>query len=243
MMSDVYPTIEELFYHYVFPIVIFRHLEGDAYQPVKAVGTGFTLGEGDLFTCWHCLSHELAADEVFGIPFGDDMSRPDQVTVLTGIRRHPGGTDLAVAKIGIRVKPVLRVSSAPARWGSDVVGLGFPLPVNTINSETGEPLIKTQGRVLKGYVSSVAMNTTGGAKDAKYYELGMPVPRWASGSPLLSAESLEVVGVLAGEKSTAIGEDAPLVVGLAIHLDTLREVMAPRSTKQLAQRRGIAGNL
>ena len=74
-------------------------------------------------------------------------------------------------------------------------------------------------------MSAVGMHTTGGAREAKYYELGMPVPKWASGSPLFDAETLEVVGVLAGERVSKVGDSGEFTTGLALHLDVLRSAI------------------
>ena len=224
-MTYAYPTIEEMLYRYVFPVVKFREIGEGGYQPLAAVGTGFTFGEGTFVTCWHCVSGDLGTDEFHGVPYGDDMSRPGKVAILGDIRRASSGADLATATIAIGSEPKLRLSASPAKWGSDVLGLGFPHPVNTVNPTTNEPLILTQSRVLKGYVSAVANHFTGGAREAKYYELGMSVPMWASGSPLMDEDTLEIVGVLAGERTSEVGNSGEFTVGLALHLDVLREVV------------------
>lgn len=214
-----------MLYTNVFPIVLFRSTDEIGFQPVAAVGTGFTLGEGTFITCWHCVSVNLKEGEYYGIPYGAEMSLPNQVAVLGNIRQEPNRADLAVASIGIGTRNSLRVADRPAYWGRDVVALGFPHPENTVNPATGEPLIRTQSRALKGYVSTVGLHSTGGAREAKYYELGMPVPMWASGSPLFDAETLEVVGVLAGERTSQVGNSGEFTTGLALHLDVLRSVL------------------
>jgi hypothetical protein len=224
-VTYVYPTIEEMLYRYVFPVVKFREIGEGSYQPLAAVGTGFTFGEGTFVTCWHCVPGDIGTDEFYGVPYGDDMSCPDKVAILSNILRARSGADLATATIAIGSEPKLRLSALPARWGSDVLGLGFPHPVNTINPATNEPLIFTQSRALKGYVSAVATHSTGGAREAKYYELGMAVPMWASGSPLMDAGTLEIVGVLAGERTSEVGRSGEFTVGLALHLDVLREAV------------------
>lgn len=221
-MTYAYPTIEEMLYRYVFPVVKFREIGERRYKPIASVGTGFTFGEGMLVTCWHCVSGDLGADEFYGVPYDDDMSQPGKVAILSDIRREGSGADLATATIAIGSEPKLRLSASPARWGSDVLGLAFPHSVNTVNPATNEPLILTQSRVLKGYVSAVARHSTGGAREAKYYELGMVVPMWASGSPLMDADTLEIVGVLAGERTSEVGRSGEFTVGLALHLDVLR---------------------
>ena len=225
-----YPTIEEMLYRYVFPVVKFRQTDEIGYQPLAAVGTGFTFGEGTFVTCWHCVSGVLDTDIFYGVPFGDDMSHPSKVAILDNIRRARSGADLVVATVGIGIKPTLRLSASPAKWGRDVLGLGFPHPENTVNPATNEPLIRTQSRVLKGYVSAVGNHSTGGAREAMYYELGMKVPMWASGSPLMDADTLEIVGVLAGERTSEVGHSGEFTVGLALHLDVLREAIKSRTT-------------
>lgn len=229
-MTYAYPTIEEMLYHYVFPVVKFRELGEGRYQPIAAVGTGFTFGEGTFVTCWHCVSGDLGADELYGVPYGDDMSLPGKVAILGDMLRASSGADLAVATVAIGTEPTLRLSASPAGWGRDVLGLGFPHPVNTVNPATYEPLIFTQSRALKGYVSAVASHSTGGARVAKYYELGMAVPMWASGSPLMNADTLEIVGVLAGERTTEVGRSGEFTVGLALHLDVLRDAINSTTT-------------
>ena len=224
-MTNTYPTIEEMLYRYVFPVAKFRELGEGRYQPLAAVGTGFTFGEGTFVTCWHCVSGDLGTDEFYGVPYGDDMSHPNKVAILSDTLRAPSGADLATATIAIGSEPTLRLSASPAKWGRDVLGLGFPHPVNTVNPATNVPLILTQSRVLKGYVSAVGNHFTGGAREAKYYELGMAVPMWASGSPLMDADTLEIVGVLAGERTSEVGRSGEFTVGLALHLDVLREAI------------------
>lgn len=224
-----YPTLEEMLYRYVFPVVKFREVSEGRYQPLAAVGTGFTFGEGTFVTCWHCVSGDLGPHQFYGVPYGDDMSNPDKVAILSDILRASSGADLVVATVAIGPEPTLRLSASPARWGSDVLGLGFPRSVNTVNPATNEPLILTQSRVLKGYVSAVARHSTGGAREAKYYELGMAVPMWASGSPLMDADTLEIVGVLAGERTSEVGRSGEFTVGLALHLDVLRESLESSS--------------
>jgi hypothetical protein len=192
-VTYTYPTIEAMLYRYVFPVVKFREIGEGRYQPLAAVGTGFTFGEGTFVTCWHCVSGDLGIDERYGVPYGDDMSQPGKVAILSDILPASSGADLATATIAIGSEPKLRLSASPVRWGSNVLGLGFPHPVNTVNPATNEPLILIQSRVLKGYVSAVARHSTGGAREAKYYELGMAVSMWASGSPLMDADTLEIV--------------------------------------------------
>ena len=82
MMNDFHLSLEDMLYSYVFPVVLFRRTDEIAFQPVAAVGTGFTLGEGTFITCWHCVSGDLKEDEYYGIPYGDDMSLPNQVATL-----------------------------------------------------------------------------------------------------------------------------------------------------------------
>jgi hypothetical protein len=224
-MDMTYPTVEEILNHYVYAIIKFRRTDETSFQPLASVGTGFTFGNGIFVTCWHCVSGDLESETYYGIGYGDDMVLPDQAAMLGNVTRVSSGADLALATVGITVSPVLRVGTDRPTWGSDVIGLGVPLPDNTIDPVTKNPLIRTQHRVLKGYISSVANHSTGGAREAKYFELGMPVPRWASGSPLLDAETLEIVGVLAGEKTSEIGDSGAFTVGLAVHLDVLREAL------------------
>lgn len=222
-------SLEEMLYSHVFPVVVCRSNDKKNFDLGMAVGTGFTLGNGIFVTCWHCVSDPLQEDEFYGVPFGDDMANPNKIATLIDIEQEPNGADIAVAILSIQSTKHLPVAELPAYWGRDVVALGFPHTVNTVNSTTGERLIRAQARTLKGYVSSVGIHSTGGASEAKYYELGMPVPRWASGSPLFDAETLEVVGLLAGEWTSNVGDSGDFTVGLALHLDVLRSALALKS--------------
>lgn len=215
-----------MIYHYIFPIVTFHDLGEGKFQPIEAVGTGFTMGDHSLITCWHCVSGALDEDVFYGIPFGTDMTHPTEVAIIDKLKQAASGADLAIGSIALSLQPLLRLAGAPPEWGSDVLSLGFPHPVNTVDSATSLPLIRTQSRALKGYVSAVAPHATSGAREAKYFELGMNVPMWASGSPLLDAGTLEIVGVLAGELSSEIGDSGAFTVGLALHLDVLRAALS-----------------
>ncbi len=197
-------------------------LEVGQYQPIAAVSTAFTFGDHRLVTCWHCVSTRLEDNHFYGIPYGKDMGLPDQVAILDHIHQAASGADLALATIQYSDEPKIRLASAATRWGRDVVSLGFPHPENTIDPETTFPISRTQSRALKRYVSSAAEHATRGTRACKCYELGMPVPLWSSGSPWFDAETLQVVGVLAGERTSVVGLSREFTVELAIHLPPLK---------------------
>src|ERR1035438_9525892 len=170
LMISAPTSLEEMLYSHVFPVIVCRSTDKKHFDLGIAVGTGFTLGNGVFVTCWHCVSNPLREDEFYGVPFGDNMVNPSEFAALVDIEQEPNGANIAVANLSIESTKHLPVAELPAYWGRDVVALGFPHAMNTVNPETGERLILLQARTLKGYVSSVGIHSTGGAQDAKYYE-------------------------------------------------------------------------
>lgn len=132
-------SYEEVFAGHVLPVVRFRRTVPGEYEPVAAVGSGFTFGEGTFVTCWHCVSEALGDDEVYGAAMRSERTGSqtyDQVFELADLEQDSAGNDLALARVGYTVDPVLVLASDPAAWGEDVVTCGYPLPVNTRNPDT-----------------------------------------------------------------------------------------------------------
>jgi len=230
-MENYSRMIGQIFEEYVKPVARFKVLGNNRYQPIRAVGTGFTLGAGVLVTCWHCVGEPLADDEVFGVPMHSGGEHNTGVAILNDLARDENGSDLALAQVNIELRYGFRLADEAAGWGEDVVACGYPLPTNTVNPETGTTLIQTQARVLRGYVMSEMMDDLHSHKPSRVYELDMPAPRWSSGSPLFRRDPFEVVGVVLGESTKSIGEeDEPFAYSLAHHLDVVANAQASVAT-------------
>jgi hypothetical protein len=242
-MDNYSRMIGPIFDAYVKPVVRLKVLEVGVFQPIKAVGTGFTFGAGVFVTCWHCVAEPLADDEVFGVPIHSDKEDAVDVAILTDLARDENGSDLALAQVEIALRYGFRMAQEGAGWGEDVVACGYPLPVNTVNPETRMTLVQTQARVLRGYVMSEVMDDLHSRKPSRVYELDMPAPRWSSGSPLFRRDPFEVVGVVLGESTKSIGdEDEPFAYSLAHHLDVLANARTSAATDGMTLRNYLDSN-
>ena len=211
-------------------MVRFRRTAPGEYEPVAAVGSGFTFGEGTFVTCWHCVSEPLGHDEVYGAAMrseGTGSQTYDQVFELADLEQDAAGNDLALARVAYTVDPVLVLAGDPAAWGEDVVACGNPLPVNTRNLETREPKIDMNACLLRGYVTHLKTDDRPGREPVRAYELDMPAPGGVSGSPIFRPAPLEVVGVVYGEQEQHVpGRGTPVTFSYAHHLSTLRYAQA-----------------
>jgi len=92
----------------VLPVVRFRRTALGEYEPIAAVGSGFTFGEGTFVTCWHCVSVPPGEDEVYGAAMhskGTGSQKYDEVFELTDLEQDAGGHDLAIVRISCTVEP------------------------------------------------------------------------------------------------------------------------------------------
>ncbi len=216
---------ENLFVGHVLPILKFRRVAEGEYDPVAVAGTGFTFGEYTLVTCWHCVSGELAEDEVYAVAYrsgGLDQSGYDSVSELIDLGQY-GERDLALARIGFTIEPRLRLAEEPAAWGEDVVASGYPLPQGVSDPFHPTMRFESNAAMLKGYVTRLRLDDRPGWRPVRVYELDMPAPPGVSGSPLFRPHPLEVVGVVYREQDITV-PDSERVIGFAYahHLTTLR---------------------
>jgi len=198
---------EEVFAGHVLPVVRFRRTALGEYEPVRAVGFGFTFGEGTFITCWHCVSEPLGDGEVYGAAMrsgGITSQSYDQVFELADLEQDD-----------------------PAAWGEDVVACGYPLPVNTRDPDSRETKIDMNACLLRGYVTRLKTDDRPGQAPVRAYELDMPAPGGISGSPLFRQAPFEVVGVVYGEQDQHVpGREAPVIFSYAHHLSALRAARA-----------------
>src|SRR5580700_9527822 len=106
---------ENLFVGHVLPILKFRRVAKCEYDPLAVAGTGFTFGEYTLVTCWHCVSGELAEDEVYGVAYrsgGLDQQGYDSMSELADLEQD-GERDLALARIDFMLEPRLTLAEEP----------------------------------------------------------------------------------------------------------------------------------
>jgi hypothetical protein len=228
MTTNSEPVIryEDLFSALVLPISKFRKLEEGEYQPIAAVGTGFTFGEQTLVTCWHCVRDSLNDDEVYAVAArsqGTDQQNYDSVFELSNLERDANGSDLALARIGFSVPMTLKLASEPAAWGEDVIACGYPMPLNTMDVKTKEPLINMNSSLFKGYVTRIRTGDFPGQPETRLYEMDMPAPPGMSGSPVFRSDSLEVVGVIVSEEGYEVPDTSrQMVFAYAHHLWVLQ---------------------
>ena len=222
-------SYEEVFAGHVLPVVRFRRTAPGEYEPVAAVRSGFTFGEGTFVTCWHCVSGPLGDGEVYGAAMrfeGTGSQTYDRVFELADLEQDAAGNDLALARVSYTVDPVLVLASDPAAWGEDIVTSVSPA-VNTRNPDTREPKIDMNACLLRGYVTRLKIDGRPGRKPVRAYELDMPAPGGVSGSPLLRPAPFEVVGVVYGEQDQHVpGRGVPLTFSYAHHLSTLQHAQA-----------------
>jgi Trypsin-like peptidase domain len=228
-------SYEDLFLGHVLPLAKFQRRGPGEYQPIAAVGSGFTFGEGTFVTCWHCVNQTLDADQVYGAATrseGTGSQRYDRVYELTDLEQDARGNDLALARISYTLDPVLSLASDPAAWGEDVVACGYPLPLNSRDPDTGEPRIEVNASLLRGYVTRLRMDDRPGWEPVRAYELDMPAPGGVSGSPLCRPEPFEVVGVVYREQDIILHDPETqesriaATFSYAHHLSTLRDARA-----------------
>ena len=223
-------SYENLFAGHVLPVVRFRRTAPGEYEPINAVGSGFTFGEGTFVTCWHCVGAPLGEDEVHCAAMrseGTNSQRYDEVFELADLEQTATGHDLALAVVNYTVDPVLTLADNPPAWGEDVVTCGYPLPFNTRNPDTRQAKIDMNACLLRGYVTRLKMDDRPGWEPVRAYELDMPAPGGVSGSPLFRPQPLEVVGVVYREHEVIVTDrGSPVTFSYAHHLSTLREARA-----------------
>jgi hypothetical protein len=222
-------SYEEVFAGHALPVGRFRRLAPGEYEPVAAVGSGFTFGEGTFVTCWHCVSVPLRDDEVYGAAMrsgGIESQAYDEVYELVDLEQVATGNDLALARVNFSVDPVLTLADDPAAWGEDVVSCGYPLPLNTHDPDTRAVKIDVNAALLRGYVTRLRMDDRAGRKPVRAYELDMRAPSGVSGSPLFRPQPFEVVGVVYGQHEVSDGDRPVVTFAYAHHLSTLRGVRA-----------------
>jgi hypothetical protein len=222
-------SYENLFAAHVLPIAKFRRSAPGQYEPIRAVGTGFTFGEGTFVSCWHCVSDPVENDEVYCAAIrtaGIGSQAYDKVSELAYLGQDTNGSDLALARVDYSIDPVLALAEEPAAWGEDVVASGYPLPVNTRDPDTRQAKVDMNAMLLRGYVTRLRIDDRPGVLPVRAYELGMMARPGASGSPLFRPHPLEVVGVVYGEQDVQMGGGRPVTFAYAHHLSTLREARA-----------------
>jgi hypothetical protein len=222
----------ELFDYHVLPIVrAWRDSEGN-FELGDWVGTGFTFGEGTLVTCWHCVGANLPDGEVYiavGRSEGKEQQSRELPLELEDLGQDANRTDLALARIGCRFEPRLRLATEPLEWGDDVVAFGFPLTTDSRNPDTHEKHIQTEARVFKGYVTRNFRDRY--QRDQLAVELSMPAPIGMSGAPLFKVqqredEPFECYGVVYAEYMSKAKDGPDLWFGAAVRLDALRDAKA-----------------
>lgn len=223
-------SYEELVAGHVLPVGKFRRLGYGEYQPIAITGSGFTFGEGTFLTCWHCVSRPLDPNEAYCAAVRSEgiyTQTYDRAFELTDLQRAANGADLAIARVGFTVDPVLPLATTPAAWGEDVVSCGYPLPLNSVDPDGGQPKLETNASLLRGYVTRIRPDDRPGWRAIRAYELDMPAPPGLSGAPLFRPDPFEVVGVVYREHDVVVSEaDYPITFSLAHHLTTLREAQA-----------------
>ena len=217
---------EDYFSGLVIPIAKFNRNDKGEYEPIEEVGTGFTFGEQTVVTCWHCVSGPLKDDEFYAAvtrSVGTDAQPYDSYWGLNDLEQDANGSDLALARIDTTVDIHLTLGTDNASWGEDVVACGYPMPLNTVNVKTQQPLIDTNASVYKGYVSRIRSNDFPGQPETRLYELDMPAPPGMSGSPVFRSGTLEVVGVIVSEQGYEVpGTNRQTVFAYAHHLWVLQ---------------------
>lgn len=217
---------EDLFSALVLPVSRFGPGKHGEPEPIAAVGTGFTFGEQTFVTCWHCVRDPLGEGEFYaavGRSEGTDGQDYDRYFELQNLERDRNGSDLALARVDYTVPTRLALASQPPGWGQDVMACGYPLPLNTRDAATREPLINTNAMLFKGYVIRIRNADFPGQPETRMYELDMPAPPGLSGSPVLLPDSREVVGVLVTERGYGVpGEPRTIYFAYAHHLWVLR---------------------
>ena len=221
-------TIENRFAGYVLPLVKMRRTVS-GYDVRDILGTAFTFGQGTLVTCWHCVPRALDADEVVAVvrrSSGIQSSTHDEVYEVFDIGRDANGSDLALGSVGFRFDSVLPLGRTPPAWGSDVLACAYPLSDKELDVFRRSLRISLHSRVLRGYITRAL--ALGGLGSEKYrrFELDMPVPAGASGSPLFSGSPFAVIGVLAAQHS-ATYKGHTTTFGHAVHLDVIASARAP----------------
>jgi len=211
----------EIFGHYVLPVVRFRLVEGD-YVPLATTGTGFTFGDGTFITCWHCVTDDLPEDEIYGVPTSWNGATAVGAHRLTNVERDGNGTDLALARIDLFHGSGFHLAEKAAAFGEEIVTFSYPLSENTVSPDRGANLIRIQSRVFRGYVMSIVDDDIHSRRSSPLYELDMPAPLFSSGSPLFRTQPFEIVGAVLGERGSGFeGEDFGLRYSVAHHLDVL----------------------
>jgi hypothetical protein len=177
------------------------------------------------------VSAKLSADEVYGIPYkpveSTDAVHSEMATIVD-IEQELSGADLALASIPFSVVPPMPLSRAALGWGDLALSCGYALPISTKQENSDHSLVKTHLRVFRGYVTSIYVEDLILGPPSMVYELDMPSPGGSSGSPLLSSDRMELVGVVIGERARSIpGTDEFLVLSLAYHTDVLKTAQFP----------------
>lgn len=180
--------------------------EQPSINPISHEGTGFLIGKNVLVTCWHCVEATPPPGARYYV--ATEASHPNyDLHPLIDIERDPSGKDLATATVslGHQVGLALAENAAPG-YGTPVWSFGYPLTDVESHPDTGRHF-SLNGRLLQGYTTRAFRNFVPRFGETLTYEIDMPSPRGASGSPILEAGTSRVIGVLYGTKDVETIEE------------------------------------
>lgn len=218
----------------IVPIFLVERTEPSA--PISFQGTGFTIAQNLLVTCWHCVSSPCSDNEQYAAVI-EVQPGGFKAFFLTNIEQDTNGSDLATANVDLPRVWELTLASGSVLPADDVCTYGFPLTRHK-KLPGGGGQFMLHPRYLRGYITWAFNYEHPQYGEVPSYELDMPTPEGLSGAPLIRVNTPEVIGVIYGthdvatvEQFTSIdpetGEKEPEVqrlesFGLAHHIKTLR---------------------
>jgi hypothetical protein len=193
---------------HVFPVLL---VDPSAERPTRSVcGTGFMLPGGLFVTCWHCVQ----TPPPLGHMYATARQRRDgtyEFLELSDLERDRNGADLALARLPDEYRPYpptdqLVLGHTEINQGMNVSTFGYPLPDKGVD-ESGQSLITTHSRTLRGYMTRRILYPRPGWGPTPSFELDMPTPEGLSGAPLLAETSVNVIGVVYGTMASYLIEE------------------------------------
>jgi Trypsin-like peptidase domain len=205
--------------HHILPIVRYAGTSAGA-GPVAVAGTGFTLGEGTLVTCWHCVRYPLDPNELYGVAVRrGGIDSPYEFCSIDNLGQDDNGADLALGRVDWTPGRVLTLADGEVHWGERVETYGYPFPAAVPDEAYPDhKALKFYPRFLRGYVTQLTVDES---TKRPVMELEMLCPPGLSGAPVIREDRREVIGVVFDEHTTTMS-DRTVIFGRAHHLDVLR---------------------
>lgn len=185
-------------YEHIVPIVDVIAIDNNTkIKNLTFLGTGVFISKGCILTCRHVI--ESAKNIICSVY---NIKNQPVYDGLKNIKSHPTA-DLAIAEVGEKAKETykpLKLDLESERWlGKDILNFSY------VNDFHENYQVALTPRLFKGHI----MRTSEERNDPKnsYIEINFPALKGMSGSPIIDANTSDVLGIVYQNFRTQILED------------------------------------